>query len=130
MKGRHGFGKASFGDGVPGPLLSLAWVPWSFPFLASSTQTLEGEAAGARAVIRTDSPLPSFPVCSSGSGGGRAVEVPAGPVPAPLLMRALPPQVRKALRVPAPVAEHSDDPHHAADAEALHRGPGGQRVEH
>lgn len=41
---------------------------------------------------------------------------------ASLLMQAcsLPPQVWKALRVPAAVAEHSDDPHHATDAEALH----------
>lgn len=34
--------------------------------------------------------------------------------------------VRKALRVPAPVAEHSHDPYDVAHAEALHRGPRGQ----
>ena len=38
-------------------------------------------------------------------------------------------QVWKALRVPAPVAEHRHDRHHAADAEAVHRGPRGQRAQ-
>lgn len=120
MKGKSGFGKASFGNGVPGPLQSLAWVLWPFPFLASSTQTLEGEAAGA---LLSSVQLRFWRRKGRGSAGRAGAGFPpdAG---------SLPPQVRKALRVPAPVAEYSDDPHHAADAEALHRGAGGQRVEH